>query len=341
VIWCFDFIILLMLVTCAFAAIWSKGLLSAGMILSAYSFLMALLWTEMGAVDVAFTEAAVGAGVSTVFMIAVVYHTRRFIQPRRYGRMFFKLMGLLATLILGGLSLYAASDFPSWADPSEPASLHVAPYYIENTIRDTAVPNVVTSVLADYRGFDTMFETTVILTAGLVAHAVLRRLGRRRDPNRKTNDGRPVEAHTSIVVQRIARIMVPFIQLYALYVVAHGHHSPGGGFQGGVILGASFILVGLAYNIQTVLARFSEPLGVLLANTGVLLYAGIGVACMVLGANFLDYGILSRVLPGTSPVMARSHAMLGVEIGVAIAVSAIMVSIYINTASKGYHDQGL
>jgi uncharacterized MnhB-related membrane protein len=76
-IWQFDLIILTLVVICAIAAISVKNLLNAAIILGAYSFLMCLLWTEMGAVDVAFTEAAVGAGVSTVFMIAAVYRTTR------------------------------------------------------------------------------------------------------------------------------------------------------------------------------------------------------------------------------------------------------------------------
>lgn len=340
-IWPFDFLVLLMIVICAFAAISLKGLLSAGIILSAYSFLMALLWTEMGAVDVAFTEAAVGAGVSTVFIIAVIFHTRRRLKPRQSGRILFKLIGLSASVALGALLLDASNDFPAWADPAAPAGGHVATYYVNNTLSDTGAPNVVTSVLADYRGFDTLFETTVIFAAGMVVIAVLRRPGRRKNPRRKTRDGKLVEAHTSLIIQRVARIMIPFMQLYGLYVVAHGHHSPGGGFQGGVIIGSSFILVGLSYNVQTVVKRMNEKLNILLANAGVLVFAGIGTLCILLGGNFLDYSVLSRILPATSPVMARYHGMLGVEIGVAIAVMAIMVTIYVNAASKGYQDQGL
>jgi len=78
-----------------------------------------------------------------------------------------------------------------------------------------------------------------------------------------------------------------------------------------------------------------------LGNIGVLIYAGIGFLCLLLGANFLDYSILDKILPATGPVMARSHGMLGIEIGVALAVMAIIITIYLNLSSHGKLDKGL
>ena len=75
---------------------------------------------------------------------------------------------------MGGLLFYGALDFPIWGDPQSPASSHLSPYYIEHTMSDTSVPNIVTSVLADYRGYDTMFETVVIFTAGIISFFLLR-----------------------------------------------------------------------------------------------------------------------------------------------------------------------
>jgi multicomponent Na+:H+ antiporter subunit B len=335
-IWQIDFIVLALLIPCAMAAIALKDMMSAAITFGAYSFLMCLLWTEMGAVDVAFTEAAVGAGVSTVLFIAAVHQSRRRLGRRREGRIFYKILGLSAAGVIGAILLWAESDFPGWAGPDIPTSRHLSPYYITQTLEDTAVPNIVTAVLADYRGFDTMFETAVIFVAGIAVAMVLRR--RCRDKAcRNQNDA----ARQSPIIQTICRLLAPFMQLFALYVIAHGHHSPGGGFQGGVILGASFILLALAYDLDFLLKRMSEKWMLLLANFGVLLYAGIGALAMLLGANFLDYSILSRILPATSPVMARSHAMLGVEIGVAFTVMAIMVLLYANIASNGKLDKGL
>jgi len=339
-IWQLDLSILTLIVICAFAAILVKDLLSAAIIFGAYSFLMCLLWTEMGAVDVAFTEASVGAGVSTVLFLAAVYQTSRKVKPRKSGRVLSKVIGIMAALLTGLVLIIAETDFPHFASPFSPASLHVSPYYIMQTLHDTAVPNIVSSVLADYRGFDTMFETAVIFAAGLAVIAVLRRFKK---------DGQPYpaepyiisEGYPDTIIRFIARQLVPFIQLFAFYVVAHGHHSPGGGFQGGVILGASFILLAISFDFKTVNGIMSEKWNVLLGNIGVLIYAGIGFLCLLLGANFLDYSILSKVLPATDRVMARSHGILGIEIGVAIAVMAIIVSIYLNIVSRGKYDKGL
>ena len=86
-----------------------------------------------------------------------------------------KLLALIATLMTGALLIYATVDFPDWGDPNSPASLHVSPRYIEKTIEETAIPNMATSFLADYRGYDTNFEETVILTAGVAVIMLLRR----------------------------------------------------------------------------------------------------------------------------------------------------------------------
>ena len=125
----------------------------------------------------------------------------------------------------------------------------------------------------------------------------------------------------SIIVKTVCRLLAPFIQLFGLYVIMHGHSSPGGGFQGGVILASSFILLAIAYGIDEVKRRFSLSALTTLTSAGVFLYAGIGVLCLLLGANFLDYG----VLPVAEP---RSIGMLGIEIGVGITVMAVMVSIF-------------
>ena len=133
--------------------------------------------------------------------------------------------------------------------------------------------------------------------------------------------------------------MVPFMQLFALYVVAHGHHSPGGGFQGGVILGASLILLALTSNVQTVLKTYTEKT-VIVSALGVLIFAGWGLIPMLLGSNFLDYSALHVLLPATDEVMARSHSVI-VEIGVAMTVMMGMFAIYMSLASDGRMENGV
>jgi multicomponent Na+:H+ antiporter subunit B len=138
----------------------------------------------------------------------------------------------------------------------------------------------------------------------------------------------------NIIIRTVARVLIPFIQLYALYVIMHGHHSPGGGFQGGVILGASFILYLLAHGLEEAKIRMSEVKAGLFSSLGLLIYSGIGLLCLILGSNFLDYGRLSAIL-NVMPAQARSLGILGVEIGVGIAVMAVMISIFFDISTGG------
>ncbi|MDY6790815.1 MAG: Na(+)/H(+) antiporter subunit B [Thermodesulfobacteriota bacterium] len=136
-----------------------------------------------------------------------------------------------------------------------------------------------------------------------------------------------------IIIKTLARILVPFIQLYALYVIMHGHHSPGGGFQGGVILAASLILLMITHGVKKTQKRISDKAVAVFSSSGVFIYAGIGVLCLVLAGNYLDYSKLAKLLPA-DPAHARSLGILGVEIGVGLAVMAVMFSIFFDI-SKG------
>lgn len=252
-----------------------------------------------------------------------------------------KLFALLAVVITGCLLLYATNDFPAWGDPLSPANASdLSRHYITDSRTETEVPNLVTAVLADYRGYDTMFETVVVFVAGLGILAVLR-----QGPVGSTAPLRPAAGERfqdrDMITITTCRITVPLIQLFALYVLAHGHYSPGGGFQGGVMFGASYILIALTSGLPDALERLSEQRAIFLAALGVIIYAGWGLLCMFLGSNFLDYSITSQVLPDTTPVKARYHSMLIVEIGVAFTVTAIMFTIYATLSSKGRMSGGL
>ena len=129
------------------------------------------------------------------------------------------------------------------------------------------------------------------------------------------------EMATSTIVRVGCRRLVPFVQIFGLYVIMHGHSSPGGGFQGGVILASSFMLLVLCDGLEAVQQKFSVALVSVTTSAGVLLYAGVGILCLLLGANYLDYS----VLPGAEP---RSLGMLVIEVGVGITVTGALVSIF-------------
>lgn len=140
-----------------------------------------------------------------------------------------------------------------------------------------------------------------------------------------------IERHDSVIVTTFVKALTPLAQLFALYVLAHGHYSPGGGFQGGVILAASYVLLALALGRESLERRVNERVCIAVGAAGVLLYAATGLAPLVAGGNFLDYSHLP--LP-VSPVRARYFGILFVETGVMVAVAATMVSLFCRLAER-------
>lgn len=138
--------------------------------------------------------------------------------------------------------------------------------------------------------------------------------------------------HESVIITTLCKLLTPFIQLYGLYVIIHGHSSPGGGFQGGVILGASFILLVISHGLDEVKKRMSEKLNTIFCSLGLLIYAGLGVLALIFGGNYLDYGHLP--IPVTT-AEARFLGILGIEIGVGIGVMAVMISIFLDISTGG------
>ena len=133
----------------------------------------------------------------------------------------------------------------------------------------------------------------------------------------------------SMVLRVICKLLIPFIMLFALYVQFHGDYGPGGGFQAGVIFAAGIILYGLVFGVHDAM-RVAPP-GVVraLIAAGVLLYAGIGVAGIVNGSKFLDYGVLAH-----EPVEGQHLGILLIEFGVGTTVAAVMVTIYFAFAGR-------
>lgn len=178
-----DAALLGMLVVVALGVAWQRDLVAASMLTGIYSLLSACWMIVLDAPDVAFTEAAVGAGVSTALMLATLGLVPRVekVAPARGGTA--RVVPLFVTLLFGGVLLVAVVDMPVYGDPASPIHHHVAPHYLGETEREIHVPNVVTATLASYRGYDTLGETTVVLTACI---GVLALVGGRRPPRRST-----------------------------------------------------------------------------------------------------------------------------------------------------------
>ena len=159
----------------ALAIVVQRNLFAVVVLGGAYSFLMATVLVALDAVDVAMTEASVGAGISTVLLLAALHlcggdEAKPFRHPGP---------PLVAAVFIGGLLVYGTFGLPAFSDPEAPIHRHVVPRYVNDAMRETGVPNVVTAVLASYRGYDTLGETTVVFTAGVGVVTLLRRRKKR------------------------------------------------------------------------------------------------------------------------------------------------------------------
>lgn len=155
-----------------------RNLFAVIVLASVYSFLMATVLVALDAVDVAMTEAAVGAGISTVLLLGAL----SLCKSEEAKPLHRPWLPLALAVTCAGLLTYGAMGLPPFSDPQAPIHTHVAPTYLKEAVVKTSVPNVVTAVLASYRSFDTLGETIVVFTAGAGVVALLRR---RRRPQRQ------------------------------------------------------------------------------------------------------------------------------------------------------------
>ena len=170
-----NIVLLGLLVITAVAAIRLHDLFAVVMMFGVYSLLAATVFVVLDAVDVAITEAAGGVGISTILMLATLGLVGRW-ERRPAHRPF---LPLLVVVVTGAALIYGTLDMPHFGDPDAPVHQHVAPRYLEKSPDEIGIPNVVTGVLASYRGYDTLGELTVIFTAGVGVLALLG-IGRRR-----------------------------------------------------------------------------------------------------------------------------------------------------------------
>ncbi|MDP6140824.1 MAG: DUF4040 domain-containing protein [Arenicellales bacterium] len=172
-----NIVLLGMLAVTALAAIRLHDLFAVVMLFGIYSLLAAVVFVVLDAVDVAFTEAAVGVGISTVLMLATIGLAGRH-EKRPAHR---PLLPLLVVVVTGAALVYGTLDMPHFGDPNAPVHQHVVPRYLQRSADEIGIPNVVTNILASYRGYDTLGELTVIFTAGVGVLALLGLRRRRRE----------------------------------------------------------------------------------------------------------------------------------------------------------------
>lgn len=165
-------VLLVFICTAAVAAVIVPELISAALVLGAFSFFCAIQWALLGAADVSFTEAVVGAGVSTIFIFLALAQTRASAAKPAFA--YRPWLALVLCVSAAGLFLVMSGDLPLFGDPHSPASQYLSDYYLKNTMKDTRTPNAVTSIIVDYRAFDTLIETVVIFAAAIACLVIMR-----------------------------------------------------------------------------------------------------------------------------------------------------------------------
>ncbi len=322
----FGVFLLTLLVITALAIVRSESLFSAVILTGIFSLLMAANFFLLDAADVALTEAAIGAGISTVLFLGALALT----GERERGGSTNRLLALGVVTITTLIVIYATFDKPRLGDPEAPVQTHVAPWYLEKTPEFIDIPNAVTAVLGSFRGYDTLGEVFVVFTAGIgVLFLLSASTARRRvEPEQSLEPNLGLRHY--LVPRVVGRMLIPFIFLFGLYVQFHGEYGPGGGFQAGAILAAAVILYALLEGESQALRAI--PMSVLkwLVAGGALLYGAVGVAGMLLGGNFLDYSVLA-----SDPVKGQQIGIILIELGVGITVTGVLLCVFHAFAARG------
>ena len=313
------FLLTLLLIT-AVAIVRTKNLFVAVMLMGIASLLIAANFFLLDAADVALTEAAVGAGISTVLFLGALALT----SEREKSPTSRKALSMVVVTAAALIVIYATFDKPAFGSPDAPTQTYVAPWYLDKTREFIDIPNVVTAVLGSFRGYDTLGEVLVVFTAGIGVLFLL--AGGPGNKRPRSNVG--LSQH--LIPRVVGRLLIPFILLFGLYVQFHGEYGPGGGFQAGAIIAAAVILFALLEGEEKALKVIPQRVLLGLTAGGAILYGAVGVAGMLLGGNFLDYSVLAD-----DPVKGQQLGILLIEAGVGITVTGVLLSIFHAFAARG------
>ena len=232
----------------------------------------------------------------------------------------YRILSMLIALLLMGTFLSVALSLPAFGDPTAPTINEVSNRYLEQGLEETGAVNAVAGMILDYRAFDTFGESTVLFAATMSVLLLMRRSGKRFRE----------EAGESRVLVQIARMVLPIVMMFGIYVVLNGHLSPGGGFSGGTVLGCGLILCALALG-QTKMDEILPAKLITRLTVGCLLaYGAMKGYSFFTGANHVGWEI-PKGIPGA---IFSSGFILPLNICVGIIVGCTMYSFYTLFAEK-------
>ena len=295
---------------CTVALIQTKSLVNSIIYAAFFSVNICLIYLMLDAPDVAMTEAAIGACLTTLILLESVKKLHEHVNYNKYS-----FLTLILTTVLAYLMINAGTDIPNYGSAGSPLNAGLpSQHYIKLTQKEVGIDSAVAAILASYRGFDTLGETLVIVMAGLIVTLIL---------DTKVESTSSTKSISNLIIETTFIAVLPLMLYFVLFIQINGEASPGGGFQAGAILAS--ILVGLMMinNRIANIVIFKKSSLTFFAALGVLIYAAVGIITMFDDANFLDYYALNDNLH-----KAQFIGIFIVELGVGMSVTSTLILIY-------------
>lgn len=239
-------------------------------------------------------------------------------------RIFYKCMSVIFCVALITVLLITVSYLPPVGTAERPVNNEVSARYIEKGLQETGAVNIVTGMILDYRAFDTFGESNVLFIATCTVLILLRLDKKGKEKAKAESNDRIYEPKNDIILQRIAKILVPLIMIFGIYVVLNGHLSPGGGFSGGAIIGAGLILYLNAFGFAKTERFFTEKTYKWICFCSLSFYCIAKSYSFYTGANHLESGIPL----GTPGAILSSGLILPLNICVGLVVACTMYAFY-------------
>jgi len=231
-------------------------------------------------------------------------------------------LAVLSTSAVAVLLLYVVALLPPMGDAGNPTNLNVVPRYLEHGEQEAGTGNIVTGILLNYRGYDTMGEVAIICAASAGVLAVL---GAGKKKGTHTFVDRS-SVKLSFIIRTAVIFLIPLIILFSIFTILYGTILPGGGFQGGAIIGAGIIIFTIVFGFHEATNRIHTRFMTILGSTAIVAFFLVGTAGVIGGANFLTY-ILPQLSTQAQPAV-RTLMLLVVQFGIGIEVGMIFTSIF-------------
>lgn len=251
-----------------------------------------------------------------------------------FFRKLYRIFCLVFCVLLVSMLLIGVADLPPFGNADNPVNNEVSQRYIERGLQETGAVNIVTGMILDYRAFDTLGESHVLFIATCTVLILLRadhKKGKNSEEELESND-RAYEPKNDVILQTAARLLVPFIVIFGIYIILCGHLGPGGGFSGGAVIGAGLILYVSAFGFAKTERFFTARTYKWMSFGALACYCLSKTYSFYTGANHIE-----SVIPlGTPGAILSSGLILLLNICVGVVVAGTMYTFYVMFRKGGY-----